>query len=60
VVTKFLAELSDIQSNAVQGKFHVSAPMAETVWGKGKLENQRRSKDRGTQNRRMGKGEGVI
>jgi hypothetical protein len=60
MVTKLLAELSGIGSKAVQDKFHVSTPMAETVWGKGNHENQRRKKERGTQNRRMGKGAGVL
>jgi hypothetical protein len=54
--------MSEIGSNAVQNKFHVSTPMAETVplGGEGKLGNQRQKKERGTQNRRMGKREGVL
>jgi len=36
-MNKLLDEMSGIRSNAVQEKFHVSTPMAETVgeWGGG-------------------------
>jgi len=64
-MNKLLDEMSGIRSNAVQEKFHVSTPMAETVgeWGgggEGKLGKKKEEKGGETKKGGWKKGKGVL
>jgi hypothetical protein len=52
--------MSGIRSDAVQDTFMFQLQWQKLYVGGRKLGNQRRKKERGTETKRMGKGEGVL